>query len=50
VGPVLIVLALLVLPVLVLLSGAVASALLGTALTRDAEGRHAGSELVDLNT
>ncbi len=49
-GVVLIVLALLLLPVAVLMSGAVASALLGTLLAKDAEARHEGSELVDLNT
>jgi len=49
VGVVLIVLALLLLPVAVLVSGAVASGILGTLLTKDAEARHDGSELVDLN-
>ena len=39
-----------VLPVLVLVSGAVAAAILGHFLVREAEERHAGSELVDLNT
>jgi hypothetical protein len=48
-GAVAIVVVLLVLPVLVLMSGAVASAVLGQALHRDAEVRHAGSELVELN-
>jgi hypothetical protein len=38
-----------VIPVGVLMSGAVAAALLGTAATSDAEGRYEGSELVDLN-
>ncbi len=50
VGVVLIVLALLLLPVAVLVSGAVASGILGTLLTKDAEARHEGSELVELNT
>lgn len=36
-------------PVGVLMSGAVAAALLGTAGTLDAEARHEGSELVPLN-
>lgn len=49
VGAVLIVIALLVLPVLVLMSGAVASALLGFFLQRDVEQSRAGSELIDLN-
>lgn len=40
---------LLLLPVAVLMSGAVASAILGQTLVRDAEDRNAGSELVDLN-
>jgi hypothetical protein len=48
-GAVAIVIVLLLLPVLVLMSGAVASALLGEALRRDANVRHEGSELVDLN-
>jgi hypothetical protein len=38
-----------VIPVGVLMSGAVAAALLGTAATSDAEGRYEGSELLDLN-
>ena len=49
VGAVLIVLALLVLPIFVTLSGAVAAAGLGFFLKKDAEERHAGSELIDLN-
>lgn len=36
-------------PVGVVMSGAVAAALLGTAATSDAEARYEGSELVDLN-
>jgi hypothetical protein len=48
-GAVAIVIVLLLVPVLVLMSGAVASAILGQALHRDAETRHAGSELVELN-
>jgi hypothetical protein len=38
-----------VMPVGVMMSGAVAAALLGTAATSDAEARYEGSELVDLN-
>jgi hypothetical protein len=37
-----------VIPVGVLMSGAVAAALLGTAATSDAEARYEGSELIDL--
>lgn len=47
-GAVLIVVALLLLPVLVLMSGGVASAIIGQLLTRDAEARHEGSELLHL--
>jgi hypothetical protein len=36
-------------PVGVLMSGAVAAALLGTAATSDAEARYEGSELLELN-
>lgn len=50
VGAVIIVVVLLVLPVLVLMGGAIASALLGFFLQRDVEASHEGSELVDLNT
>lgn len=38
-----------VIPVSVLMTGAVVAALLGWRLTADAEERHAGSELVELN-
>ena len=48
-GAVAIVIVLLLLPVVVLVSGAVASAVLGQVLYRDAEIRNAGSELVELN-
>jgi hypothetical protein len=41
---------LLVLPVLILLGGAVGAAIFGNLLTRDGEVRNEGSELVDLNT
>lgn len=39
----------LVIPVAVLVSGAVAAALLGWSLKADAEARNQGSELIDLN-
>jgi hypothetical protein len=48
-GAVLIVIALLLIPVGVILSGAVAAALLGWSLQTDAEARHEGSELIALN-
>jgi hypothetical protein len=48
-GAIIMVVVLLLIPVGVLLTGAVAAAVLGTALTRDAEQRCAGSELIDLN-
>jgi hypothetical protein len=49
VGPIVIVVVLLLIPVATLMAGGVAAALLDAALTRDAEVRHAGSELIDLN-
>ncbi len=49
-GAVAIVVVLLVLPVLVLMSAAVGAALLGWLLTRDAQERYQGSELLDVNT
>jgi membrane glycosyltransferase len=39
----------LVIPVAVFMSGAVAAALLGWSLKKDAETRNEGSELIDLN-
>lgn len=48
-GAVIIIFVVLLIPVIVLMSGAVASAVLGTVLTKDAEDRHSGSELIDLN-
>jgi hypothetical protein len=48
-GAAIIVIVLLLLPVVVLMSGAVGAAVLGTFLTKDAEDRHEGSELIDLN-
>jgi hypothetical protein len=38
-----------VIPVAVCMSGAAVAALLGWSLTEDAEARHEGSELIDLN-
>jgi hypothetical protein len=48
-GAVAIIIVLLLLPVAVLMSGAVASAILGHLLWKDAETRHEGSELIELN-
>ncbi|MFV0309973.1 MAG: hypothetical protein ACK5OX_19765 [Desertimonas sp.] len=48
-GVVLIVLALALIPVVVLMSGGVASAILGFALGRDADERFEGSELLGLD-
>jgi hypothetical protein len=47
-GAIIIVVVLLLIPVLVLMSGGVASAILGEVLERDAEARHEGSELLEL--
>lgn len=49
-GAIIIVLALVAFPVVVGLSTAGIAALLGHLLTTDADKRHEGSELVDLNT
>ena len=48
-GAVAIVVLLLLFPVIVLMAGAVAAAILGTLLDRDARAQHAGSELLDVN-
>ncbi len=48
-GSVAIVIVLLLFPVIVILSGAVASAVLGEALYRDGVARHEGSELLELD-
>jgi hypothetical protein len=48
-GPVLIILVLMLIPVAVVMSGAVAAAILGHVLWKDAETRHEGSELIELN-
>lgn len=47
-GGIAIVLAVLLIPVGVLMSGAAASAILGEVLHRDGKHRHEGSELLDL--
>lgn len=49
-GAIAIVAILLVLPVLVMLSGALAAAVLGWLLVENAEAQHEGSELIDCNT
>ena len=48
-GAILIVVALLLIPVVVLMSGGIASAILGFFLKSDADARYEGSELIDLN-
>ncbi|MEZ5215291.1 MAG: hypothetical protein R2705_01810 [Ilumatobacteraceae bacterium] len=48
-GAIAIVIVLLLLPVMVIMSGALAAGVLGQFLTKDAEERHEGSELLDLN-
>jgi hypothetical protein len=48
-GVVAIIIVLLLLPVMVLMSGGVASAVIGFFLGRDADARHAGSELLELD-
>ena len=48
-GAIAIVVALVLFPVIFLMSMAVLAALMGTRLYKDAEQRHEGSELVDLN-
>lgn len=48
-GAVAIVIVLLLLPVLVVMSGAIGAAILGESLWRDGAARNADSELTDLN-
>lgn len=48
-GVIAIVVVLLAIPVMVLMSGAVASGIIGHFLGRDADRRHAGSELLELD-
>jgi hypothetical protein len=47
-GAIIIVVVLLLIPVLVLMTGGIASAILGGSLERDAEIRNEGSELLEL--
>jgi hypothetical protein len=49
VGAIAVIILLLLIPVIVMMSGAAASAALGWVLGRDAEVRHEGSELIELN-
>ena len=49
VGPILIVVALLVIPPLVLMTGMAVAAVIGETTVKDAEARHEGSELIALN-
>ena len=47
-GAIALVIVLLLFPVVVIMSGAVASAIIGEVFRRDGEARHEGSELLDL--
>ena len=47
-GPIVLVIVLLLIPVLVIMSGAVASAIIGEFEYRDGRARNEGSELLDL--
>jgi hypothetical protein len=48
-GALVIVVVLALFPVLILMSGGVASAVIGAVLQRDGEARHEGSELLELD-
>ncbi len=48
IGPVIMVIALLLMPVLILMTGAIAAGLLGALVGRDVEEQHEGSELAEL--
>jgi len=48
-GAIVLVVALVVFPVVVIMSGVIAAATIGETMRRDAETRHAGSELLDCN-
>lgn len=48
-GAIILIIVLLVLPVAICMSGAVAAGVLGWSLKEDADTRHEGSELIDLN-
>jgi len=47
-GAIILVIAMLLIPVAVIMSGAAASAILGEVFRRDGERRHEGSELLDI--
>ena len=49
IGAIVLVVAMVLFIPMVLVSGMVASSILSFALTKDAEARHEGSELIDLN-
>jgi len=48
-GAIAIIVVLLIFPVLILMSGGIASGIIGTVLQRDGEVRHEGSELLELD-
>ena len=48
-GAIILVVVLLLIPVMVLMTGGIASAILGFFLKSDAEARYEGSELIELN-
>jgi hypothetical protein len=48
-GAIAIIVVLFLFPVVVIMSGAVGAAILGTVLGKDAEARNEGSELIELN-
>jgi hypothetical protein len=48
-GAIIIVIVLLAIPIVLCMSGVIAAALLGWSLKTDADARHEGSELVELN-
>ncbi len=50
VGGIIIIIVLTIFPVMVLVSGAIGAAILGTTLRADAITRNEGSELIELNT
>jgi hypothetical protein len=50
VGPIIVVVVLLVLPVVFLIGGSIGAVVLGALLQKTAETDHPGSELIDLNT
>ena len=50
VGPIIVVVVLLILPVVFLVGGSIGAVVLGAMLQKTAEADHPGSELIDLNT